>query len=257
MHFRRLLPEPGTIDVDELLDGLRLSDRSGEDRPYVAVNFVASVDGRATFGGRSGALGDEGDNAVFHGLRERADAVLAGTRTMQTERYGRMLGKEERRARRIARGIAPEPLACIITRSGEVDLTIPLFAEPEARIVIFSAAAVDTAAAAAQLEVVRVDPGELTATTVLRRLRSDYEVRSLLCEGGPTLFGAMLIEGVVDELFLTVAPKLTGGGTGLTITSGPELPELTELETEWLLTRNDSLFLRYRLKPGDGAGDRS
>ena len=62
-------------------------------------------------------------------------------------------------------------------------------------------------------------------TTVLRHLRSDYGVRTLLCEGGPTLFGALLTEDVVDELFLTLAPKLAGGGSGPTITSGPELAE--------------------------------
>ena len=53
---------------------------------------------------------------------------------------------------------------------------------------------------------------------------------SLLCEGGPTLFGSLLGEGLVDELFLTLAPKLTGGGRGPTISSG------TELSEPWALT---------------------
>ena len=58
------------------------------------MNFISSADGRATFHGRSGQLGDDGDRAMFHGLREHVDAVLAGTRTIATESYGRILGKE-------------------------------------------------------------------------------------------------------------------------------------------------------------------
>jgi 5-amino-6-(5-phosphoribosylamino)uracil reductase len=72
-------------------------------------------------------------------------------------------------------------------------------------------------------------------------------VRSLLCEGGPTLFGALLHERVVDELFLTLSPKLTGGGTGPTISSGPELMNPRGMSIEWLLERNGSLYLRYRV----------
>jgi len=79
----------------------------------------------------------------------------------------------------------------------------------------------------------------------MRRLRSDFEVRALLCEGGPTLFGGLLQERLVDELFLTVAPKLSGGGASPTISNGPELPELATLDLIWALEHADSLFLRY------------
>jgi 5-amino-6-(5-phosphoribosylamino)uracil reductase len=248
--FRRLLPEPAEVRVGDLLDSLELGARAPMQRPYTFVNFVAGADGRATFGGKSGALGDDGDHAMFHGLRESADAVMAGTGTLRTERYGRMLGKAERRERRVARGRTPEPLVCIVTRSGEVPTEIPLFAEPEARIVIFSAVPVQLGSPAAQVEVVAVDPAELTLTTALRRLRTDFGVSTLLCEGGPTLFGAMLREHVVDELFLTVAPVLVGGGSGPAVTSGPGLPELQPLRIEWLLERHGSLYLRYALVAG-------
>jgi riboflavin-specific deaminase-like protein len=247
MEFRQLLPEPVTVEVESLLDSLRLGEQAPAGSPFVAVNFVASVDGRATLSERSGALGDDGDSAMFHGLRERVDAVLAGTGTLRAERYGRLLGNPERRQRRVQRGRSPEPLACIVTRSGKVPLDIPLFAEPEAKVVVFAPIAIDTAACAAQVEVVRLHPDELTQTTVLRRLRADFGVRVLLCEGGPTLFGALLQEATVDELFLTLAPKLAGGGRGPTISVGPELAEPQHLELAWLLERNGSLYLRYSL----------
>lgn len=99
------------------------------------------------------------------------------------------------------------------------------------------------------MHVVCLDPGELTLTTMMRRLRSDFDVRTLLCEGGPTLFGALLQEGLVDELFLSLAPKLTGGGTAPAITSGAELTELRTMTLVWALEHEDALYLRYALRP--------
>ncbi len=248
MQFRQLLPDQGPVEIEDLLGSLELGAQAPADRPYTIVNFIASADGRSTLGGRSGGLGDEGDRAVFHGLREHVDAVMAGTATMRTEAYGRILGKPERRQRRTERGTSPEPLACLVTRSGDVPTDIPLFAEAEANVAVFSAAEVELAGCQAQVKVVRLDPGELTLTTVLRALRNDFGINSLLCEGGPTLFGALLAEGVVDELFLTVAPLLAGGGTGMPITSGPELPEPARLVINWLLEREGSLFIRSALR---------
>jgi riboflavin biosynthesis pyrimidine reductase len=62
------------------------------------------------------------------------------------------------------------------------------------------------------------------------------------------MFGALLMERLVDELFLTIAPKLTGGGTSPAITSGPELPELQPLELVWALEHEGSLYLRYAVR---------
>jgi riboflavin-specific deaminase-like protein len=245
LEFRQLFPEPGQVDVQEALDSLTVPAGSAEDRPYVLVNFIATADGRATFTGRSGALGDEGDRALFHGLRERADAIMVGTRTLAVEGYGRMLGRPERRERRLARGRSAEPLACLVTRSGQVPAEIPLFAEPEARLVIFTPTELELDGAQAEVEVVKLDPGQMTLTTVLRRLRSDHGIEVLLCEGGPMLFGSLLEEGLVDELFLSVAPKLAGGGTSPTISSGTELPELQRLRLGWVLEREHYLYLRY------------
>ena len=209
------------------------------------VNFIATADGRATFAGRSGELGDEGDRAMFHGLRERADAILVGSRTLTVEHYGRILGRAERRERRLSRGQSAEPLACLVSRSGKLPTDIPLFAEPEARIVIFTSAELELSGAQAQIEVVRLDPGQLTLTTVLRRLRADHQIGLLLCEGGPMMFGSLLEEKLVDELFLTVSPRLAGGGSSPTISSGTELSELRALALKWVLERDDFLYLRY------------
>ncbi len=243
--LRSLLPEPGQIHVRELLAGLDLGGSAPVDRPYTIVNFVASADGHAAFRGRSRWLSDDADREIFHGLREHVDAVMAGTGTLRTERYGRMVRDPERRRRRAAAGLNPEPLTAIISRSGDVPTDIPLFSDPGARVVVFTPAEIETSGLAAQVHVVHLDPGELTLTTMMRRLRSAYDVRSLLCEGGPTLFGALLREDLVDELFLSLAPKLTGGGTAPAITAGPELSELCTMSLVWVLEHDSALYLRY------------
>jgi riboflavin-specific deaminase-like protein len=247
LELRQLLPECKPTTVGEMMASLNLARHAPSDRPYTVVNFVATADGRTSFGGRSGGLSDVADRAIFHGLRERVDAVFTGTATMRTERYGRLVRDPERRRRRAASGLAPDPLAAVISRRGDVPTEIPLFDDPDSRIVVFTPNPLDLSAHRAQIKVVRLDPGRLTLTTMVRRLRADYDVRSLLCEGGPTVFGSLLRENLVDELFLTLAPKLAGGGTGPSVTSGPELPELLPMRPEWALEHGGSLFMRYTL----------
>jgi riboflavin-specific deaminase-like protein len=250
MEFRRLFPDRARVELPDAMQELRDAPVPGE-RPHVLANFVASVDGRATFQGRSGQLGDDGDRAVFSGLRDVVDAVLVGTTTLRIERYGRLIRDPERRLRRQQHGLAAEPTACVISRSGAIPTDIPLFSEPEAKIVVFSTTAPSTSAVAADCTFVRVKPGQLTLATALRRLRDDFGIRLLLCEGGPTLFGGLLREGLVDELFLTLAAKLVGGGDGPAISGGPELSQLQQLRLRWVLERADSLYLRYALQdPG-------
>jgi riboflavin-specific deaminase-like protein len=246
--LRRLHPEPGLLDVHRVVADVDLESRALVDRPYTIVNFVASADGHAAYRGRSRWLSDDADRELFHGLRERVDAVMAGTGTLRAERYGRMVRDPERRARRASSGLNPEPLSVVFSRSGDVPTNIPLFSDPGSRVVVFTPSALDITGLAAEVDVVRLDAGELTLTTMMRRLRSNYDVRSLLCEGGPTLFGALLQENLVDELFLSLAPKLTGGGTSPAITAGPELAELRTMSLIWAFELDGALYLRYALR---------
>jgi len=73
-------------------------------------------------------------------------------------------------------------------------------------------------------------------------------VRSVLCEGGPTVLGALLRERVVDELFLTVAPQVVGGEVALTIVAGAPLPEAVGLGLVWALESDGELLLRYSVE---------
>src|ERR1700710_196856 len=137
--MRRLLPDPGPTTVDEQLETYRPQESPHEDRPFVAMNFAATVDGRATIGGVSGPIGSSADTAMLAGLRTRFDAVMIGAGTMRAERYGRVVGDREKRERRERIGLPPDPLMVIV--SGRLDLPwdAPLFTEGGGRVLIFTA----------------------------------------------------------------------------------------------------------------------
>lgn len=248
MELRRLHPDPGTVDSADQFADLALARRAHPQRPWVVTNFATTADGRATIDGRSGAIGDDGDMEVFRRLRTQVDALLVGTRTLATEQYGTLVKRPELRALREAIGLAPQPLMAIVTRSGQVPEEIPLLADPDARVVLFTTPTAPAPDCTAHVTVVRLDAAELTLTSALRCLRAEHGVRSLLCEGGPTLMSALLGEGLVDELFLTLAPQLAGGGTAPTLAAGAQLPEPASLTLAWALERAGSLYLRYTLR---------
>lgn len=240
--MRRLLPDPGPTTVEQQLDDYRPWERPHENRPLVAMNFAATVDGRATIAGVSGPIGSDADTTMLSRLRTRFDAVMIGAGTMRAERYGRLAKKQETRERRERLGLPPEPLMVIV--SGRLDLPweAPLFSEG-GRVLIFTASEAEPPAVATSLEIVR-HQGFVDVVAALRHLRHEHGIRALLCEGGPGLHGELEGGGLVDELFLTIAPKLSGGDAPRIVEG--ELPEVVELELAWLLEEDGELFARYR-----------
>jgi riboflavin biosynthesis pyrimidine reductase len=245
MQFERAVPPGPPVSPQDAYASLELAARAPADRPYVVCNFIASADGKATAAGRTAQLGSEGDRAAFHLLRTQADAVLAGTETLRVERYGALVRQAELVDLRRAQARAEQPLAVIVSRSGRVPFEIPLFADPASLIALYAPAGTDVPGTAAVVHRHELPAGGDLAT-VLRSLRAEHDVRSLLCEGGPSLFTAMLAEGLVDELFLTLASTIVGGGE-LGITTGTPLPEPLQLRLVWALEQEGYLFLRYRL----------
>jgi riboflavin-specific deaminase-like protein len=239
-----LYPERRDTSPELLASGLRLGDRAPAERPYLALNMVSTLDGKATIEWRTKGLSTELDRRLFHQLRTQVDAVMIGAGTARVERYGRIAKSEELRAKRMSEGLAPEPLAIIA--SGRLDLPadLPLLQEPEQEVVIATGSDAVLRGTAARIEYLRTgdDLPLLMAT-----LREERGVRSILCEGGPTLNFHLLAAGLVDELFLTLNPKLTGGAAALTIVAGRDLLEPTELELVSVAEGGGDLFTRWRV----------
>ncbi|HXS35030.1 MAG TPA: dihydrofolate reductase family protein [Solirubrobacterales bacterium] len=246
--MQRLIPNPGKATVEQQLDSYRPWEQPRETRPFVATNFAATVDGRATIGGVSGPIGSKTDTAMLVGLRTRFDAVMIGAGTMRAERYGRVVGDQEQRERRERIGLPHDPLMVIV--SGRLDLPwdAPLFTAAGGRVLIFTASEAEPPETATSLRVVRHE-GQVDMVAALRHLGEERGVRALLCEGGPHLHGQLWAAGLVDELFLTTAPRMTGAEAPRIIEAGP-LPEIAELELAWLLEQKGELFARYRKPSG-------
>ncbi len=246
-RFRRFIPgAEATLTAAEAVRTVRPPPDAPEERPYVVLNMVTTADGRATLAGRTGPIGNRADRELFHQLRTRTDAILVGARTARVEHYGRLVRDPALRAQREGDGLAPDPLACVV--SGRFDLAledVPLLRDPSSTVAILTASEAEVEGAAARLHYLRAAGASIELRPMLAELRSRLGVRTILCEGGPTLNAALLAEGLVDELFLSLAPKLAGGPDPLTIVAGPALPEPVEMELSWLLECEGHLFLRY------------
>ncbi len=119
-----------------------------------------------------------------------------------------------------------------------------MFAEPEARVVVFSPTPPDTEHVAATI----IHEPLVDLPSALSTLHRDHAVQTLLCEGGPTLFSALVHASLVDELFLTLAPTLVGGTSGPAVVSGPPPEAPVHVKLASVLERDGTLFLRYSFK---------
>jgi riboflavin-specific deaminase-like protein len=241
--LRRLLPDPDETTVAEQLNTLDLKPLAHPDRPYLILNFATTLDGRAAIDGRSGPIGSATDTEFLQRLRTRVDAVMVGAGTMRAERYGRIVSDPNFRAYRERTGLAHDPLAVLVSNRLELPWDAGLFTNGGGPVVIFTASEEDPPETATPVTVVR-HPEGVELDQALQWLLAERGIKSVLCEGGPTLHGRLREGGLADELFLTIAPKIAGG-EGPRVLEGA-LPDIDEVELAWLLESENELFARYR-----------
>jgi riboflavin-specific deaminase-like protein len=252
-RVRRLLPDAAETSVAEQLADLDLKELALEDRPYLILNFATTLDGRAAIDGRSGPIGSATDSEMLQRLRTRVDAVMIGAGTMRAERYGRMVSNQHLRAYRERIGLAHDPLAVIVSNRLELPWDAGLFTDGGGRVVIFTASDQEPPETATPVRVIR-HPDGVDLAEALAWLRHERGIRSVLCEGGPTLHGRLREAGLADELFLTIAPKIAGG-EGPRVLEGA-LVDIDEVELAWLLESQNELFARYRgITAGPGGAE--
>lgn len=215
MSLERIWPDPAPVTADDLVGEAA----APEGRPWVSGIMVSSVDGRATLEGTSRKLGGTQDLEMLRALRRRADALIVGPGTVAAEGYG--------------------PLPCpavLVSRSFELPWEAGLFAAPGQRVLVYThAGAAAPPELPADVEVVE----ELELSAVLADLRA-RGVERLLCEGGPTVNRALLDAGLLDELFLTLSPVVSGEGPPI-VADGPSAP----LSLRSVATADGDLYLRY------------
>lgn len=233
----RLWPSPEADLGDEALVSALLSAA-----PVVRANFVSSVDGSATRNGLSGGLSNDADKRYFELLRRVSDVVLVGAGTVRTEGYGALRVSEESVGWRVAHGMSEHPVFAIVSRSLELDRAIVDDA-PVRPMVFTIRGTVVPAWIERGADVVVAGDADAEGERIVAALAT-RGLDTVLCEGGPHLFAGLLNDDVVDELCLTVAPVLEGGGDGIRITSG--LAANHSLTLVSILRSRDTLLLRYR-----------
>jgi riboflavin-specific deaminase-like protein len=236
-------PEHRPTSPEELATGLRLSALAPATRPYLGVNMVSSLDGKATLDWRTKGLSSDVDRRLFHQLRTQADAVMVGAGTAREERYGRITKNDELREKRANEGLVPDALAVVVSGTLDLPPDLPLLNAADQRVVIATGSEEELPGVTGDVEYARVGDD---LPRLMAYLHERHGVRSVLCEGGPTLNSFLFAADVVDELFLTLNPKILGGASALTIVAGRELVEPLEPALVSVAEADGELYTRWR-----------
>jgi riboflavin-specific deaminase-like protein len=222
-------------------------------RPFVAVTFAMTVDGKVTTKNFSPVDFTSREDKA-HLIRQRAlgDAVLVGHGTIENDNVRLGIPREELRQERIARGQSAFPIRVIVSNKGQINPRLKIFETDFAPIIIFSTTRMprrtrDQLREKATLYLSQARRVDLRS--MLQELRYDFKVKHVACEGGPALFRSLLEQGLVDQLNLTIAPFLFGGkhAPTLTGTNMDFLPRSVRCSLKEMRVFSDECFLTYRI----------
>jgi riboflavin-specific deaminase-like protein len=226
--------------------------------PFLLINMAITADGKIATANRAvSSFGSRRDREHLLELRATADAVMAGARTVDSNKVNLGPGPSRYRLLRLRRGLAEFNLRIIVSRSGSVNPDAEVFRKRFSRIIVLTTRRA-TAERLGKLravadEVMICGAREINFDRALRWLRKTWGIRRLLCEGGGELNGALFRAGLVDELHLTVCPKIFGGRAAPTIAGGPGaqvLAEAARLEVKSARRYADEMFLLFKALPG-------
>ena len=220
-------------------------------RPRVIANFALTADGKvSTRNFTPTVFTSKADKRRLLEIRSLGDALLVGARTIATDRMSMRLPASDLQERRRALGMASEPLRVIVSNRGKIDLGWKVFRTSDAEVIAFSTQKMPrklrpSVARVADLWI--FDSPTIDVPAMLRILERDYRVRTLVCEGGPRLFGALLKADAVDQLHLTWTSVIFGGAGAPTLTGIPDqfLPQTVHFRLKQMEVHGPECFLTY------------
>ena len=203
-------------------------------RPYITSNFVMSLDGRASFrelrgrtGGHEVSRSTE-DRWLMDFLRAHHDAQLMGASTLREEPGRDARGwdfgidDEELRTYRRETLRLRRQTVIILTASGNVDVSLPVFNSARVEPWLLTTAdgeknlesRLKNIGRERMIKIISVGRGKwIDLAAAVKLLRRQYSIRTLLCEGGPTVYGQLLQRRLIDEDFRTLALQVLGHST--------------------------------------------
>jgi riboflavin-specific deaminase-like protein len=217
-------------------------------RPLVVATFAMTVDGKVTTKNLSPVDFTSREDKL-HLFRQRAlaDAVLIGHTSLKRDNV-RLGLPAEMQETRVKRGRSRCPLRVIVSNEGRIDHRLNV-----SPIIIFSTKRMPQKYQRALEKKTRLHLSNTKSVDlggILQTLRDEYNVRTVACEGGPTLFRALLEQGLIDRLNLTIAPYMFGGAKAPTLTgvSKDFLRASVHCSLSDMRTIGEECFLTYRIR---------
>ena len=230
--------------------------------PFVSINLAMTADGKIATANRAvTSFGSPRDLEHLYELRAKADAVMCGARTVELSQSILGTGGEKFRRRRLKDGLAEYNVRVIVSGSGSIDPGATIFKKKISPLIVLTTerASPKNLARLRQLadEVKVCGKTGINFPAALRWLREKWQVKRLLCEGGGELNDALFRADLVDEINLTICPKIFGGRTAPTIADGQGFGKLAlagKFQLHWAQNFNSELFTVFsRRKTSDFA----
>jgi riboflavin-specific deaminase-like protein len=221
--------------------------------PYVLINMAMTADGKIATANRAvSTFGSKRDHEHLLELRATADAVMAGAATVNAAPINLGPGAVKFRRRRLKHGLAEYNLRVIVSGGGSINPNAAIFKKDFSPIIILTTARISKA----NLQKLRTmadevkicGKTEINFRTALSWLRKKWGVKRLLCEGGGELNDALFRAGLVDEVHLTICPKIFGGRQAPTIADGlgaQNLKNASQFQCTSCRRVNDELFTNW------------
>lgn len=241
----RLWPDPAAgLDLDEVFAGAAPPTRS--DRPWVAINMVTSLDGRAQLDGTAEGLGSRADRRLMQLYRAAFDAVASGSGTLMADDFYSRLSDDLAERRRAA-GREPQPLSLVVggTRPFPTDRRWFSYAD-QPRVAVVGASSPHAGGEPLSGVETWVAPTDEPEPAWLLERLAQRGVRSLLLEGGPTTNAAFLAAGLLDEVLWTIGPRVVAN-RALPMIAATDLRSPVEAGLVSVHRHDDELYLRYWL----------
>jgi riboflavin-specific deaminase-like protein len=222
-------------------------------RPFVTVNFAVTWDGKVSTRNRTPSdFSSKRDKKRLLEIRSTGDALMAGRATIAADNMRMGLPDAKLRAARIRRGQTEFPLRVIVTNRGNIDPKLQVFRHDFSPIHVFSTERMPLAVRRRleKIATLHFQKGSsLNLANVLETLLGEHNVKRVVCEGGPTIFKALLADDLVDEICLTLCPRIFGGAKALSLTgaAGDFLPKSTLCRISTMEVVEDECFLRYEV----------